>query len=1269
MAVKKTDLEFDLVQDMVSADLDFSTTEGRDYLYVQPIESALYFGGAKVSNANKELKPDAINSLLFGAQTSVGFDAGKLLLPLDFVRTQDTISTSLNFNSSGDGPIAFPEYILPNSINGYVSGAALVENKTNYLSAVGLDASIKTGNPVINNYVTPVFTTGVPSGVAVGRPSVVNHSKNLYPKTWVSGSFSKPVIYNLTQYQPLRGINSAEYGKPALLGGVWHLNVRGYDASLIGKLQLLNTTANQEAKPKGIDGLSLGAATVSPRIIYAKGFYNNGVYTGGRYETIKFGMPDVRTPVLFPTGINNEIHGLQTVWFHTRPIAPNGIESHQSGYGYVYDPTQFIQTPSLITSAIFGDTAAKNLSVFVRVPAINDGEFSDYSSATNSDRYYSPKGIDSLSIGDSVIFNKTPQLFTDGIVAGVFGLSAIAYRIRSISVTGFDLSAMGRADVTKSPELAPKSINPPDFGANIVWHKVRTIRLLGFDSAKVAQPTVWFRYRYVAAKSWQSSKFANPILTHNLREIIASGKPNDSYGRAWVSQGTRTLDVLSIDEVKQSSHLVGRHQNINPVGYVATLFGDRIIPEARSLYPLGFREQWGLATASLWVRYLSANGFLTVGSANSDRFGQTDLYNLTQYIQQDFDIGNGLVPPAWSEWTLIENRNKQLNVTGHASQRFGYSQIDNSATALLPNSIEPPAPIYSESSMIAHAIRPLPLMGIEPPPVSSWSAVYNAADVLLPTGFVQLETGNPTIVNTRRYYNGIGRFESLEFGVPMIAYRIRTLDIESRYSIDPPQIELPVVDLYTRYIELRGYEATGHGLPALSIHFNIIETRWAHRDKHGIHKLHNVTPEVMPWGTNVEEHGVASVRTEWRELKARGDTATLFGAIVIADTTRKIEPLNWLSSVHSRFHKVIRLGAAPYATQQIRLDEEFDGIKPPLMGAVGVNQNVIYARSFDASVFGDIKTHSNNITPIGVNIDGVSSDVTVRNKNNFVSPAGITASLVEFGKPRLSPYTIWATTEVPQQAVVNHGNTRFTKFREHSFGRLGVEGTIREITTRNYGSSSTLGKPRLDLRLRIIYPESFRRSGFGLPSIPFTPQEILLREGVYKEVWGKSLIAHKVIPKPDEIKPRGLDSFSAVGHAVENHLRYLDAGGFVSEKMGTKLSGDKPYMWQGLRVGEHVPTSIGGTDTSQYGTAWVSLKVRGVSAIGFNAFISEYDITSFKERLRVENADKKLPALMTINPVGLPSALEVGYQEIKLGQQYIRPDGNSDQFRKGGYHA
>lgn len=1141
-----------------------------------------------------------------------------------------------------------------------ISTLHVIQNHERSVSVSSIyDSAIS--KPKIENLTSFLKPSGIDSLEVSKKSTVINVIQSVLPKTWQSSTAGKPLIYNLTQYQPLRGIKSDEYGKPAMLGGVWYLNVRGYDASGIGRVLLVNTTANQEAKPKGIVSLDIGAATVSPRILYAKGF-----------NALTVGAHDVRTPVLFPTGINNEIHGLQTIWFHTRPLAPNGIESYQSGYGYVYDPTQFIQTPSLITSAIFGDTAIKNLSVFVRVPAIDDGSFSDYSSVTNSDRLYAPKGIDSLSIGDSVVFNKTPQLFTDGIVAGTFGLSAIGYRIRSISVTGFDLSAMGKHDITKSPELTPKSINPPDFGASIVWHKVRTVRPLGFDSSKVTQPTAWFRYRYISPKTKdQSSTFASPILTHNLREVIASGKPNDSYGRAWVSRGTRTLSVSSVDEVKTTNHLVGRHQTIEPAGYVATLFGERIIPEARGLYPLGFREQWGLATASLWIRHLNANGFLTIGSADSDRFGQTDFYNLTQYIQQDFDIGNGLVPPAWSEWTLIENRNKRLNATGHASQRFGYSQIDNNATALLPTGIAPPAPVYPESSMIAHAIRPIPLIGIEPPPISTWSAIYNDADVLLPTGFIQLEAGKPTIVNTRRYYNGVGRFESLELGVPMIAYRIRTLDIESRYSIEPPQIELPVVDLYTRYIEPRGYEATGHGLPALSIHFNIIETRWAHRDRHGTPILHNVTPEVMPWGTNVEEHGTASIRTEWREVKAQGDTITLFGAISIADTTRKIEPSNWRSESQSYNHKVIRLGAAPYATQQIRLDEGVGGgFSAGANGRPSINQNVLYQKSWISSSLGQQAVWSNNITPIGVGIgtDFVSNDMSIIHRHRVLSVVGIEATVIELGKPRMSHHTIWATRDRTEQARINNGGN-WTNVVTTTYGIPNVESTIRTVKAHSFQKDRIFGRPAMSLRLQTIAPESFRYRNFGIPTIPFVPQDIILRNGFFDEAFGRAVVAHEVIEKPLEIKPKGLTGFVTGDNTVDNYIRHLGAKGFLAEKMGTYLYNDRPFMWQGLRVGEHVHSSIGAGDTSSYGDAWVSLKVREVGGIGFNAFSSGYSLPSFEDRMTVKNADKQLPTTKTVIAVGIESWANIGYQEIKLGQHYIRPDGNSDQFRKGGLHA
>ena len=137
----------------------------------------------------------------------------------------------------------------------------------------------------------------------------------------------------------------------------------------------------------------------------------------------------------------------------------------------------------------------------------------------------------------------------------------------------------------------------------------------------------------------------------------------------------------------------------------------------------------------------------------------------------------------------------------------------------------------------------------------------------------------------------------------------------------------------------------------------------------------------------------------------------------------------------------------------------------------------------------------------------------------------------------------------------------------------------------------------------------------------------------------------------------------------DNFTRVLATIGKNSLSMGLSKPNDKPFMWQGLRIGEHVPLVIGGYDTSRHGLTWISLRVRELGAEGFDALRSEYELSNFKEHMTVKNADKRLPSKTTVTATGIEPANAIGYQDIKPGQHYIRPDGNSDQFRKGGHYA
>src|SRR5690606_32866888 len=99
-----------------------------------------------------------------------------------------------------------------------------------------------------------------------------------------------------------------------------------------------------------------------------------------------------------------------------------------------------------------------------------------------------------------------------------------------------------------------------------------------------------------------------------------------------------------------------------------------------------------------------------------------------------------------------------------------------------------------------HRVRLLPVEGLEPPLLSRWSVVYNKAAPLLPNGLIASQFGDSSVVNLRRSFK-IQGFYSQENGYPFISYAIRALTFESRYGIAPPQVNLPVVDLWTRYID------------------------------------------------------------------------------------------------------------------------------------------------------------------------------------------------------------------------------------------------------------------------------------------------------------------------------------------------------------------------------------------------------------------------------------------------------------------------------------
>lgn len=1181
---------------------------------------------------------------------------------------------ALNF-AAESGVVTKTQYLFPVPIDILTIPAPKIRGSRSVIAPIGIEDTLLVSEPTIKNKREVIDIEDWQSwqssefGYDTG---VRNFIESASPDGLDSLEFGSTLIYNKKQFVSLDldSVDSLELGEPYLAGGVKVLEPYSIDSQEFGEPYLV-----KYLMPTGIDSLVISEPSISPQILYPTGIASPVI-----------SMPDIRDPAIKILGEQHTLYGNQTVWFHTRTLAPKNILAYESGYPVVADPTQFIQTPSLLTSAIFGDTATRNLSFKIVVPAIYDSSFSDYATLTNSNRYYPPKGINSLAMGELSISNKTPSIFINGMPSYDVGMPAIGYSIRLVQPTGFDHLLLGTPTVIKAPELLVNGHESSVVEIPTIWYKDRVIDLVArsIDSFEAGEHTAWYRYRYLAPVGWESSDHSEQEVTHGLRLIDAKGHVDSDFGEAWISQGIRLIDVKGIYEPKQSNHMVGGTQTILPDGYIATLWGERIIPISQSLAPLGFVGVFGDNAIDLWTKYVSPVGYISVGQQPADRWGDIVFYNKLQYILQGFDVNSGLAPPKWSDWTAIENRNRVVGAVSFISQKFGYSQIGNNAAPLLPAGIEP-LPITI--GMISHGIRTVLTEAIEAPQISTWAVAYNDGRVLAPHSMVNTSYGEHSLVNTRRYFRDWGRFDSLEMGEPAIGYAIRTIDIERRYSIEPPQINLPTIDLYTRYVDLRGYEAAAYGMPSLSIHFNIIAPKWTDRNTLGYATLKNQTPELLMGGHNSEDFGRASIRTQWRYVAAQGDTATLFGGVVISDTDRTIEVRGWQSSLSSQLHTVTKLGTNPYSTQNIFLNNESDpnddghGIfDKRLVGAPSLNQNVLYVDSIKSLDFGTAFVWSSNIkVDVGIAIDNVSRNLTVYNsvQSIVIESSQSINNTVALGNPGMSPHTIWAVMEAPQQAKDNHynGGGEYIGWEdlnkpELRLGEPSLESTIRSINP--YGHESLeVGRDGINIELtkRYVLARGVNPIGVGIPEIPFTTKEIQIVAGFSGSCFGVSMVGIPEYVGPVYISHPGLESMMFGAANIENHKRYLYADGTDSLLIGKSKNGDTPFMWQGLRVGEHIPLVIGSGDMSEFGETSISLRIRGIEPVGLYEFRGEYNIENFKDRIRVTRSNSgEYDGTQGISVAGIDSE-EINAASIKWAQQFIRPDGNSDQFRKGGYHA
>lgn len=1132
-----------------------------------------------------------------------------------------------------------------------------------------------------------LFPGGVQPG-SVGQPHVRNSAANLLP---IGGAPMLQVgmhrIWNWRQYSAMLGFDAALFGVHYVQGGVKYVATAGFIADAVQAPKVVNTRGAQSVvvgPGQAITPPAIAGPSVRPYIVWPRGVQPAGM-----------GDARVQFPPR-PAGWLSTAFGYATIRDKAQRLLPVGLPPGESGFPVVRDRARRLLHKSQITSEIFGDILLRLKNAYMRPDGIESDEVGRWAEVRNTRRALPVVGFVTTVGGSPQIHNKTPSLHPLGANVLRMGVASVGYRYRVVLPTGLPVPfpQLGHPSLWITPSLAPSAIEPPTLTKHTVWWRVRVLEPLPWRADLFGATSLTYRWRRVQLEGMgiEGLSTAKPRVEHAERVILLTGQSWLESGKPWVSPARRVLDLVDrgVENVPLHSPRVGYTRQIAPIGFEATRWLKTIVPQAHEVYPRSFDATYGLAKIEHHRRYLRLYGITTYPEPQM-HWGMARVWKSRQIVTLVEDQQSGLWPPNGSGWTLVANRNRQLRVTGLAAVRFGRADVQNGARAVMPIAVSAPTqPEWYKSGTVTFRVRGLSLEGLEPPYMGRWGVVWNKAAPLRPPGILATGFGQASAANTRRYRQANG-FTPSAYGYPMVAPRIRTLSFEQRYTIHAPTIALPSVRLYTRYVESHSVAAPiASVLHVLESRFNRIITKWTHQsDLFGWAALRNLTPELGTRGRAADEWGGAIVRLQWRPVAPVGNAMQTFGGVTIADRTRVVRPGGVNSLRIGDKLRAIRIGGDPTVPQYIDLRmftfgesgaveaPKGFGIDPPdrQFGLPDMSKGYVFhdGSQSDMMRFGSALVTANTIRVqpglgsllVGEPVVGLRRRyVAAESVGMLVQPSSALIDMGSWGLPRMTPHTVYAVMEAPLQARTNHPQLGSRYVNDGVKVGMHTVSQWRGVLVQNPFPSPPLpGTPRVWSMRRYIQPDGRQHTRIGLPIIP-GPQTILIELSIAPPAAGGAALSR---PPPTPIlRPQGLSAAALPTATVQHFHRTVAASGWLSQRLGSSSGGRYINMPDALHVGPPNLHEQVGFDAAHYGTSWVSHRVREVLARGHDSFVCDYDLENFAKRMRVRNGDDRWPGRQTILAHGHLSS-SVGHAQLRAGLHYIRPDGNSDQYRKGAF--
>lgn len=937
-----------------------------------------------------------------------------------------------------------------------------------------------------------------------------------------------------------------------------------------------------------------------------------------------------------------------------------------------------------LNSSLFGQSHARLQFQRISNPSIGNTLLVGTPGVFNQRDFISPSGINLNTYGRPTIYNLNRYIVGRGLSSFISGRANVQSTLAYIRPTGLNSFSSGTAKA-QSSKIEAKGFNSFTAGQPKIESLRAYIRAGAYDFFVSGKIRISYKEQHATTtQKSESTLWGKSLVAYGVR-YVEQNSPSalTRFGTAWASFSPRFIEPRGIFQQFPSYHRIGGSQTVKMEGFDFLRFGTRIIPESQSIRPDGFSTLFGDTSIRNNLHPIMPKGFLTTGEQIGLRFGHVTAFNSTQYLLPFHDNTSKAAGPMFPDIKQhdIANRNRTIQTHGRLSTVFGYADLTNKARLIQPVGLASPLEVEPTKTLVADGIRYIKPGSIEAPRMSTWHNIWLGAQNKRVQGPVLTLYGVPYIENTRRIYRFISLGEQTLFGKGMISHAVRGIRIQEDYSIAPPVIPMPEVKLGVRYVEPSSIDSVRYGWPHLAEQFTKIAPHWVQINRVGEPVIRNVTPQVRPWQFESAKYGTAYVGLYTRHIKPDGLSAQQFSRARISDRKQGVDLRSYgiQPPTITKLHKIENVGAGqllPHVIYPIPITTANFEIHPDKLHKV--RQNVIRPESEDPmTMFGDTRIHANSIRVEPGYWEILMGKPLVEHKNRKIHIDSSSCDFLGIGKPRMSPHTIWAVVEAPNQAIENHVPPDLPLHY--------VDGRTESGNTKYPGIE--IGTPRISHKNRRLNPSGYLAFGIGKPTIynvvtkiepkgwnslrlgvlgPIGDQHISFRPKDPMTQWGSPSL-DSIIRHDGKLKPAGL-VLTEIGEPVIDFFhRSIKPVGLHSMAMGTIKQNDKPYLWQGLRVGAHVPTKIGGLDGLRFGTAWISYRVREAVMKGDDfAAVSEYEPGKFNLKMTIRNAKQpEYPRTQQVITKGDVLSL-FGTPDSKLKLHFIRPDGNSDNFRKGG---